>query len=702
MPLLTEEDDDVARFVLVKLSTTDELALETLLAPTVELVLTTGAEVDVVSGGELVVAVSRETVSLVIELLNILWPVLEERDAATVVLELPFIVVSTVTVSLMAVSFVFSSLVFVSLVVGTPIVVWPIVGSLVSSVVAGSVVAGSVVAGSLPVELVAGSLSIEDNVVIVVMGSSVDVASEPDTADGSELPVSRLDVISFDVVLLSVATSPLLFVVTGLSVFEKLVVSAAPSEELVKSTAPGSVVEAIPEAVYVRSEVVPGVVAVSDSSGSTVKDASASVDRVVEVSKSEVLATSDDVVAAPVVCGVDPGVTLLDSSMRLVEASSDGPASKELEVVSVVSVVVFGAVEGMLPISELELDKVETVSPTGLVSSTLELESGGITPEVSEPIADAVVGFKSELGCINVSKLPVPPNDVVEDSEGDVIVSEGVTVAPAAVESDLSVPAVTSVSLSVLVDAVAVSVLVSASAVDMELDSDPVLPAGFEAKDGVSVGCIIDDPVIAVGDVVTGPDTPSSEPTLAKVAGLLSVDNSRDVSVLVNVPASCKELDVVIPAALSPELGSSMGVAVSLVEEAAVVDTMSLGSRVPDTGLPVVPSVTGGSDADPAKVVIAEIPGLSVPADVLLTGPISDPDMPSIEVDVGISPSDEELVEATSVSVRTAGRLDVPTVPDKPFVLESTGDPSAVNWPFESLSVAAEAPESVGLGNGAD
>lgn len=178
------------------------------------------------------------------------------------------------------------------------------------------------------------------------------------------------------------------------------------------------------------------------------------------------------------------------------------------------------------------------------------------------------------------------------------------------------------------------------------------------------------------------------------------MDSSRDGSALVNVPASCNELDVVTAAALPLELSPSMAVAVPLIE-AAVADSRSLGIRVPGTGLSVVPPITGSSDEDPAKVVIVEITEPSILAAVLLTDPVFDPDMSSTELDVEISLGNRVLVEMASVSVRAAVKLNVPTVSEKFCVLEPSGNPSIVNWPSEALSIGAEAPMSVGLGDGA-
>lgn len=113
--LLRTEDDDIAKFVLVRLLTPEELASEGLLVLTTELVLTpklvltTVAEVDVVSAGGVVVVVTRDTVALVIQLLNILSPVLEEKVAATVALELPGMteLSAMLNVLLLVISFVF-------------------------------------------------------------------------------------------------------------------------------------------------------------------------------------------------------------------------------------------------------------------------------------------------------------------------------------------------------------------------------------------------------------------------------------------------------------------------------------------------------------------------------------------------------------------------------------------------------------------
>lgn len=633
-------------------------------------------------------------------------------------LEEVLIVVSTMFVSLVFVSLAIISLIISLMVV--PLFVSLVVASLVAaslvaaSLVVASFAVGSLVAGSLIVDSLAEILSIEDIVIIAVddksvsetglaMPRSIDVDGEADTSDGSEPPVSMLDVASIGVVLLSVVISPLLSVVAGSPVFGKIGVEVALSVELVRSIALGSVVEVISEVMSVRSEVIPGIMDVPDVFGTTVEDASTPVEGGIEESKSEALAMSDGIMAAPVVLVVSTGVILADSSGRLVEISFEGPVSKVLELVSMASEAGFGVVEAMLLTSKSERDKGETVSTPVLVSSTVGEELDVLTLEVVDAITEAVIAFESELGWTGVEKLSVASTDVVENSEDDAILPEGVAVASMAVEPDLSVSAVSSVLSSILVEVTAGSALVDASAVDTMLESDPALLAGFEANGGVSVVCIIDDPVIAAGGVVTGPDTSlSSELMLVKVEKLLPVDSSRDVLVLVNVPASCNELDISVSAALPPGLGPFMAVAVSLVEEAAIVDTISLGSRVSDTGPSGVPPVTGGPGEAPVEVVIIEVLELSVLAAAPPKGPVSEPDKPSAKLDVEIAFNDGALVVTTSVFVRAAVKLDVPTVSDKSFVLESLGSPSAVNWPSESLFVAVEVPMSVGLGDEAD
>lgn len=121
-----------------------------------------------------------------------------------------------------------------------------VVSLVIVSLVVASLAIASLIVGSLAVDSLAEELSIEGIAIVagddksvpetgLAMPDSVDVDGESDTPDVSELPVSILDVTSFDVVLLSVVISPLLFVIAGSPVSRKLDVAVALSVELVRS-----------------------------------------------------------------------------------------------------------------------------------------------------------------------------------------------------------------------------------------------------------------------------------------------------------------------------------------------------------------------------------------------------------------------------------------------------------------------------------
>ncbi|KAK8094607.1 hypothetical protein PG997_001292 [Apiospora hydei] len=372
---------------------------------------------------------------------------------------------------------------------------------------------------------------------------------------------------------------------------------------------------------------------------------------------------------------------------------------------SVASDAGLGVDERILPTSELKLERYEPVMESRLGSPAVGLELGVITSEIIDPMVDVVIVSEYELGWNGVEILSVPPVAVAEESEDDGITPDGVTLASTVVEPDLSdkycveAPVVNTVLSSVPGEVDSGLVLMDAPAVGIVLDSGSTLPAEVDVKDRVSIYCIVDDVDVAAGDVGIGSDLSSSELTLAKVDELLPIDSRGGGSSLVNVPASCKELDAVKSAELPPALSSFVLVTASFVEEAMAVDNVPLGDSFTETGLSVGPSVTGDPDEDPAKTMIDEGFELTVSSAAPLADSVSDPDISPRELRVEVATGNEELIEVMGVSVRASTELDVLMGSETSSVLELSGPPSTVDWPSKLLSAALEAPFPVGLGD---
>lgn len=156
---------------------------------------------------------------------------------------------------------------------------------------------------------------------------------------------------------------------------------------------------------------------------------------------------------------------------------------------------------------------------------------------------------------------------------------------------------------------------------------------------------------------------------------LLPVDAPRSVSVLVSVPVTCREFDVVKSAALPPELSFALAVADSLTETVTAADAVSLRIWVTEVTLAVPSPVTPGPDEGSFTGVVDEILALVVISFVLRVDSLSSPCVSSTELK-----ADGDPVEVVKVAVNSPAPVEpnVVMVPGKPSVLSVSVPPPSV------------------------